>query len=207
MIDKPLSIRRILIFASKISFLDEKFFSQVVHVPIQNSKLSEYAEPKQSLMKDYESHLMMVGFGCVSPNYHDLSLEAVIHHMQPRLLCDNETVQQMMNVLYSDGFTHSPLSLVEDKEVVALSLYHLSCHLSNVPLKSTLSTNFTIEERNLGLTLYSFMITTLSFIEQRKNQMEDLRIAGNTPFHDSIIYHENIDAPDFESVLESINSI
>jgi hypothetical protein len=212
MLDRPVSLRRLLILAAKVSFPDS---DQINNSLSPGSKRQDNAfrmnqrsrgEPTKNLVKEYETHLLMSGFGFVAPNYESYSLSSETALLITRLGMDTATAHGFKSAFNHFGYTHSPLCLIEDSTITALSVYHLSCEMTGKRLATKWYRVLDSEERRLAEAFSSYMSKTAMYVKERKVQLQQCLgfsdvLSPNTVLTNSI----GDELPDFQSFVEGIN--
>jgi hypothetical protein len=195
LLDRAISLRRLIEMADKVPF------SYTVRSGA-NIKLVEHGDPKKSLVKDYESHILMCGFGYTAPSYDHFSFVNEIDFISKQLDIDADATQIVKSTLNNVGFTHSSLSLLGDANIVVLGLYHYNYRLGLLELSSGWSEHFDDDDRMIAEHISFFMSKTATYVEHQRRQTEQYE--SNSPPNDPN-QCEDILPPDFKQMLDAIN--
>ena len=158
-------------------------------------------EPDKSLIKEYEAHLLMSGFGLVLPKYDDFSLIPHMFSIAERLDIDLDTTKRFKKTLGHCGYHHSPLCLLDDSELIVLSVYHFTCEMTKTALPPKWKT-LGVEERRIAESLSAHMSQTTKYTVHRRNQMNQQQAAPILPLRS-----EGVEVPDLERLLREIVSV
>ena len=207
--DRPVSLRRLLLLAKRVSFPDSNILDTKFSLPGETPCFhrKSYGEPEPVLIKDYETHLLLYSFGCIAPDFKDFCPLPHVELVAKRLDIDATTKYYFQNTFNHIGYTHTPLSVLEDAMLVALGVYHFSCENAGIPLAANWYTVLDSEEKRIAESLSSHMSKTLLYVIQRRKQIEQLHEMSNS--FSSLILVPNVmkeDLPDFESLVEAMNS-
>lgn len=186
--------------AKSVSLPESSVDASLSIVPMQNRRQNTNEELDKVLIKEYEAHLLMSGFGMVIPKYDEISLIPEVLFIAERLDIDIDTKKRFKKTLCHFGYHHSPLCLLEDPILVALSVYHFTCHITNTPLAPKWAT-FDVEERRVAESLSSHMNQTVTYVAHRRTQMKQQQVAPILPLRT-----EGVEVPDLERLLKEILS-
>ncbi len=194
LLDRPISLRRLIDMSYKVPF---SYTSRSG----ADMKVIEFGDPKKSLIQDYESHILMCGFGYTAPSYDYFSFVNEIDSISQKLGIDAATTEIIKSTLNNVGFTHSSLSLIEDANIVVLGLYHYNHRLGLLELSSGWSEHFDDDDRIIAEHISFFMSKTASYVEHQMRQNEQYETNSPPNDHNRC---EDILPPDFKQLLGEV---
>jgi len=203
LLDRPISMRRLIEMAEKIHFPDSNKLS-IENYEANNLRLKrsiDNGDPKKSLIKEYESHLLFV-FGFEVPMYDNFSLVPEIYSLSQHLQISDKETHNLRSMLNHIGFTHSRICLIDDTVLTVLGLYHLSCHVTGDSHAPLFKEAIQDDDRKAAERLFGFMKETVEYVRRRQTWIEQLE-STNKPNNNCA--ESFYPPPDLSSLLEMIN--
>lgn len=202
-IDRPISMRRLVEMADRVSFPGHSSNNRTDG--ISSSRImsaDDYGEPKTCLIKEYETHLLLVGFGMVAPTFDSFSLLPDIDYVSQLLVLDCESKQRFESTIFHPGFSHSALCLLEDTIIVSLGLYLFSCQNSGISPSPRWGQSINDEERVTAEKISEFMMKTAGYVEQRRRRIDLLKMSTSVPINR--LEQDEIELPYLHDLLKNI---